>query len=176
MLAVNFLSTCGQSRRRRSLLLGTVFQTALFSSVIIPRLRPGLLSLRSVLSSRQPTTKQQNNKITRQPDNKTTRQQNNKTTRQQNNQTTILYKRYGNANAKSYTIEPYCIKLHKQRWYVLGHFHYTEAELNPAEILWRVLKCKWLRPVDYTTTDSLSYAIDSALAAVGNILKVNYSL
>ena len=155
MLSVNFLSACGQSRRRRSMLSGTVFQTALFSSVIIPRLRPGLLSLRSVLSSRQ---------------------QNNKTTKQQNNQTTILYKRYGNANAKSYTIEPYCIKLHKQRWYVLGHFHYTEGELNPAEILWRVLKCKWLRPVDYTTTDSLSYATDSALAAVGNILKVNYSL
>ena len=106
----------------------------------------------------------------------TTKQPDNKTTRQQNNQITILYKRYGNANAKSYTIEPYCIKLHKQRWYVLGHFHYTEAELNPAEILWRVLKCKWLRPVDYTTTDSLSYATDSALAAVGNILKVNYSL
>ena len=163
MLSVNFLSTCGQSRRRRSMLSGTVFQTALFSSVIIPRLRPGLLSLRSVLSSRQ-----QNNK--------TTKQQNNKTTRQQNNQITILYKRYGNTIAKSYTIEPYCIKLHKQRWYVLGHFHYTEAELNPAEILWRVLKCKWLRPVDYTTTDSLSYATDSALAAVGNILKVNYSL
>ena len=155
MLSVNFLSTCGQSRRRRSMLSGTVFQTALFSLVIIPRPRPGLLSLRSVLSSRQ---------------------QNNKTTKQQNNQTTILYKRYGNTNAKSYTIEPYCIKLHKQRWYVLGHFHYTEAELNPAEILWRVLKCKWLRPVDYTTTDSLSYATDSALAAVGNILKVNYSL
>ena len=155
MLSVNFLSTCGQSRRRRSMLSGTVFQTVLFSLVIIPRPRPELLSLRSVLSSRQPTTNNQ------QP-----------TT----NKTTILYKRYGNANAKSYTIEPYCIKLHKQRWYVLGHFHYTEAELNPAEILWRVLKCKWLRPVDYTTTDSLSYATDSALAAVGNILKVNYSL
>ncbi|MDY2806927.1 MAG: hypothetical protein SOU48_10605, partial [Prevotella sp.] len=70
----------------------------------------------------------------------------------------------------------YCIKLHKQRWYVLGHFHYTEGELNPAEILWCVLKCKWLRPVDYTTTDSLFCATDSALAAVGNILKVNYSL
>ena len=144
MLSVNFLSACGQSRRRRSLLSGTVFQTALFSLVIIPRLRPGLLSLRSVLSSRQQnnkTTKQQNNKITKQPDNKTTRQPDNQTTKQQNNQTTILYKRYGNANAKSYTIEPYCIKLHKQRWYVLGLFHYTDAELNPAEILWRALKC-----------------------------------
>ena len=33
--------------------LGTVFQTVLSLLYIIPRLRPGLLSLRSVLSSRQ---------------------------------------------------------------------------------------------------------------------------
>ena len=42
-----------------SILCGTVFQTALPLLLIIPRLRPGLLSLRSVLSSRQiflPTT------------------------------------------------------------------------------------------------------------------------
>ena len=35
--------------------LGTVFQTVLFLFLLVPRLRPGLLSLRSVLSSRQPT-------------------------------------------------------------------------------------------------------------------------
>ena len=44
-------------------LLGTVFQTAILVMFIIPRLRPGLLSLRSVLSSRQnypqPTTDNQ---------------------------------------------------------------------------------------------------------------------
>ncbi len=34
-------------------LLGTVFQTAILVMFIIPRLCPGLLSLRSVLSSRQ---------------------------------------------------------------------------------------------------------------------------
>ena len=63
--------------------LGTVFQTVLSLLYIIPRLRPGLLSLRSVLSSRQitmqpnnKTTKQQDNKITKQPDNKTTKQLN----------------------------------------------------------------------------------------------------
>ena len=32
---------------------GTVFQTVVFFMFVIPRLRPGLLSLRSVLSSRQ---------------------------------------------------------------------------------------------------------------------------
>ena len=34
-------------------LIGTVFQTALLYLFLPPRLRPGLLSLRSVLSSRQ---------------------------------------------------------------------------------------------------------------------------
>ena len=33
--------------------VGTVFQTAVLVMALIPRLRPGLLSLRSVLSSRQ---------------------------------------------------------------------------------------------------------------------------
>ena len=55
--------------------LGTVFQTVLSLLYIIPRLRPGLLSLRSVLSSRQ---------ITMQPNNKTTEQQDNKITKQLN--------------------------------------------------------------------------------------------
>ena len=55
--------------------LGTVFQTVLSLLYIIPRLRTGLLSLRSVLSSRQ---------ITMQPNNKTTKQQDNKITKQLN--------------------------------------------------------------------------------------------
>ena len=55
--------------------LGTVFQIVLSLLYIIPRLRPGLLSLRSVLSSRQ---------ITMQPNNKTTKQQDNKITKQLN--------------------------------------------------------------------------------------------
>ena len=78
---------------------GTVFQTVAFFLFVIPRLRPGLLSLRSVLSSRQilllcwlvafwlvafwmllfwlvafwqywQSTKQQNHKTTKQQDNK----------------------------------------------------------------------------------------------------------
>ena len=43
---------------KRQVLFGTVFQTAAHYAVIIPRLRPGLLSLRSVLSSRQAKQKQ----------------------------------------------------------------------------------------------------------------------
>lgn len=47
-------------------------------------------------------------------------------------------------------------------------------QLNPAEILWRMLKTKWIRPCDYATTDSLFYATNMALAAIGNLLYVNY--
>lgn len=35
----------------------------------------------------------------------------------------IKYKRYGTAIPKEFELEPYCIKLFKQRWYLLGHFH-----------------------------------------------------
>ena len=48
-------------------------------------------------------------------------------------------------------------------------------ELNPAEILWRILKGKWIRPIDYETTDSLFYCTNMALASVGTNLFVNYS-
>ena len=67
-------------------------------------------------------------------------------------------------------------KIWEDRGLFLFYLPPYSPELNPAEILWRILKCKWLRPVDYATTDSLFYATDSTLAAVGNILKVNYAL
>ena len=44
----------------KTLSVGTVFQTAAYFMFVIPRLRPGLLSLRSVLSSRQTLTGQKN--------------------------------------------------------------------------------------------------------------------
>lgn len=47
--------------------------------------------------------------------------------------------------------------------------------LNIAETLWRILKGKWLRPVDYCSTDSLLYATDRALAALGTELNINFT-
>lgn len=35
----------------------------------------------------------------------------------------IEYQRYGIDTPKHYTMAPYCIKLWKQRWYLLGHFY-----------------------------------------------------
>jgi transposase len=47
--------------------------------------------------------------------------------------------------------------------------------LNIAETLWRILKGKWIRPLDYVSTDSLFYSTNRALAAVGKRLFINYS-
>lgn len=47
--------------------------------------------------------------------------------------------------------------------------------LNIAETLWRILKGKWLRPADYCSTDSLLYATNRALAALGTELNINFA-
>ena len=47
--------------------------------------------------------------------------------------------------------------------------------LNIAETLWRILKGKWLRPADYCSTDSLLYATNRALAALGSELNINFA-
>ena len=35
----------------------------------------------------------------------------------------VDYRKYGDDEPRHLTFEPYCIKLFKQRWYILGHFH-----------------------------------------------------
>lgn len=47
--------------------------------------------------------------------------------------------------------------------------------LNIAETLWRILKGKWLRPADYCSTDSILYATNRALAALGSELYINFA-
>ena len=47
--------------------------------------------------------------------------------------------------------------------------------LNIAETLWRILKGKWIRVQDYASTDTLFYAANRILAAVGEDLFIKYS-
>jgi len=47
--------------------------------------------------------------------------------------------------------------------------------LNIAETLWRILKGKWLRPVDYFSSDALLYATNRALAALGSGLNIKFA-
>lgn len=66
-------------------------------------------------------------------------------------------------------------KIWEKRGLYLFYLPPYSPELNPAEFLWRILKCKWIRPIDYETTDSLFYSTNRALASVGTNLFVNYS-
>lgn len=43
----------------------------------------------------------------------------------------IDYRKYGTDNANHLNFEPYCLKLFKQRWYILGHFHRDATEEKP---------------------------------------------
>lgn len=46
--------------------------------------------------------------------------------------------------------------------------------LNIIERLWKELKARWIRPLDYLTADSLFYATKLALMDVGNSLKIAF--
>lgn len=49
-------------------------------------------------------------------------------------------------------------------------------QLNIAETLWRILKGKWIQPADYASADSLFYAVDRSLAALGTTSFVKFSM
>ena len=43
----------------------------------------------------------------------------------------VDYRKYGTDTPKHLNFEPYCIKMFKQRWYILGHFHRDATEEKP---------------------------------------------
>ena len=43
----------------------------------------------------------------------------------------VEYRKYGTDKPNHLNFEPYCIKLFKQRWYILGHFHRDATEEKP---------------------------------------------
>ena len=43
----------------------------------------------------------------------------------------VDYRKYGDEEPRHLTFEPYCIKLFKQRWYILGHFHRNATTDRP---------------------------------------------
>ena len=123
--------------------LGTVFQTVLSLLYIIPRLRPGLLSLRSVLSSRQ---------ITMQPNNKTTKQQDNKITKQinihnMNNESAVCILPPPYRGIRGGLLPPYspsCSFIYSRGdipYIFLNMVEKLVAELNPQRYIISVMLC-----------------------------------
>ena len=45
----------------------------------------------------------------------------------------IKYKKYGDTQPRELDFEPYCLKMFRQRWYVLGHFYREVADGEPID-------------------------------------------
>ena len=45
----------------------------------------------------------------------------------------IKYRKYGDEESRDLDFEPYCLKMFRQRWYVLGHFHREVPEGEPVD-------------------------------------------
>ena len=63
----------------------------------------------------------------------------------------------------------------EQRGLFIFYLPPYSPHLNIAEMLWRVLKGKRIRPQDYVNTDTLFYATNRALADIGNGIRINYT-
>lgn len=62
----------------------------------------------------------------------------------------VKYRRYGHDTMKEWTIEPYCIKLFRRRWYLLCRFPKKEEEGKPLSM---VLSFDRILEIDITEED-----------------------
>lgn len=67
------------------------------------------------------------------------------------------------------------IAVWQRRGLFLFYLPRYSPHLNIVETLWRKLKYEWLAPRDYESRETLCYAVDRALKAVGNGLHINFS-
>ena len=74
-------------------------------------------------------------------------------------------------NAKIRQMRP----LWEKRGLFLFYIPPYSPHLNIAETLWHIMKGKWLRPQDYVSADTLFYAANRVLAAIGREVRINYT-
>ena len=74
----------------------------------------------------------------------------------------IDYRKYGTSTPKHLEFDPYCIKLFKQRWYVLGHFFREATEEKPVSEYYGVFSFD--RILNLTVTD-VKFQIDPDFSA-----------
>jgi hypothetical protein len=75
-----------------------------------------------------------------------------------NHRINIIYKRYGASASNTFDISPYCIKLFRQRWYVLGGFENGNAgvfSFDRIEYL-KILKETFKLPKSFDAADYFS--------------------
>jgi transposase len=74
-------------------------------------------------------------------------------------------------NAKIRQMRP----LWEKRGLFLFYIPPYSPHLNIVETLWRIMKGMWLRPQDYVCADTLFYATNRILAAIGREVRINYT-
>ena len=67
------------------------------------------------------------------------------------------------------------LKYWQQRGLYIFYLPPYSPQLNICERLWKELKARWIKPKDYQSADSLFYAVQLALNAVGHNLIINFS-
>ena len=80
-------------------------------------------------------------------------------------------------NAKVHTAAKVkaCLPVWQKRGLYLFYLPPYSPHLNIAERLWKELKARWIRPQDYKSIDTLGYAVNLALAALGTDLFIHFS-
>ena len=64
----------------------------------------------------------------------------------------VDYRKYGTDNPNHLTFEPYCLKLFKQRWYILGHFHRDATKEKPESDYFGVFSFDRILNLELTDT------------------------
>lgn len=64
----------------------------------------------------------------------------------------IEYRKYGSDTPNHLNFEPYCLKLFKQRWYILGHFHRDATEEKPESDYFGMFSFDRILSIELTDT------------------------
>ena len=69
---------------------------------------------------------------------------------QKNVRVAVDYQRYSAAAPRHLTMEPYCLKLFRQRWYLLGHFHRDATPEKPEADYYGIFSLDRIKNLELT--------------------------
>lgn len=69
---------------------------------------------------------------------------------QKNVRVAVDYQRYSAASPRHLTMEPYCLKLFRQRWYMLGHFHRNATPEKPEADYFGIFSLDRIKHIELT--------------------------
>lgn len=69
---------------------------------------------------------------------------------QKNVRVAVDYQRYSAATPRHFTMEPYCLKLFRQRWYMLGHFHRDATPEKPEADYFGIFSLDRIKDIELT--------------------------